>query len=108
MTGGLATRPLGKQGLHASAQGLGCMSLTKGFYAGDADLGPEADRIAVITTALESGITLLDTADLYGPYDNHILIGAPCTHLQVCTNSHSSSTGFWTPHEFLPVGCDHW
>lgn len=78
MTDQLPIRPLGKQGLQASAQGLGCMSLTKGFYGGDADLGPEADRIAVIKKALANGISLLDTADLYGPYDNHILIGTGC------------------------------
>lgn len=41
----------------------------------EAVLGPEADRIAVIQKALSSGVTLLDTADLYGPYTNHILIG---------------------------------
>ena len=76
----LPTRPVGKQGLHASAQGLGCMRLTKGFYGGEQDIGPEADRIAVIKTALAKGITLLSTADLYGPYDNHVLIG-----MQRCT-----------------------
>ena len=51
------------------------MSLTKGFYGGEQDIGPEADRIAVIKTALAKGVTLLSTADLYGPYDNHVLIG---------------------------------
>lgn len=75
--------------------------MTKGFYAGDADLGPEADRIAVITKALEGGITLLDTADLYGPYDNHILIGAYGTHLQIC--SPSSST--WLLHPARVSAC---
>ncbi|KAL3146583.1 hypothetical protein ABBQ32_000822 [Trebouxia sp. C0010 RCD-2024] len=67
-------RALGKQGLHASAQGLGCMSLTKGFYHDDSTLGPEEPRIDVIRTALSNGVTLLNTADFYGPYDNHKLI----------------------------------
>lgn len=53
------------------------MSLTKGFYHDDSTLGPEEDRIAVIRTAFSKGITLLNTADFYGPYDNHKLIGKP-------------------------------
>lgn len=65
-------RALGKQGLQASAQGLGCMSLSTGRQE---ELGPESDRIALIQKALSSGITLLNTADMYGPYANHILIG---------------------------------
>lgn len=68
----MPTRVLGKQGLQASAQGLGCMSLSTGRQE---ELGPERDRIAVIQKALSSGITLLNTADMYGPYANHILIG---------------------------------
>ena len=51
------------------------MSLTKGFYGGEGDLGPEDDRISVIKTALAKGVTLLNTADFYGPYENHLLIG---------------------------------
>ena len=71
----LPTRPLGKQGLRAAAQGFGCMSLSKGMYHDADNLGPEEDRIAVIRKALSIGVTLLNTADLYGPYDNHVLIG---------------------------------
>lgn len=51
------------------------MSLSKGMYHDADNLGPEEDRIAVIRKALSSGVTLLNTADLYGPYDNHVLIG---------------------------------
>lgn len=68
----LPMRALGKQGLQASAQGLGCMSLSMGPQE---QLGPASDRIAVIHRALSSGVTLLDTADMYGPYANHVLIG---------------------------------
>jgi len=71
----LPIRPLGKQGLRAAAQGFGCMSLSKGMYHDADNLGPEEDRIAVIRKALSSGVTLLNTADMYGPYDNHVLIG---------------------------------
>ena len=72
---GLPVRPIGKQGVHASAQGLGCMSLSKGAYHDASTLGPEEDRIALIRKALSSGVTLLNTADMYGPYENQELIG---------------------------------
>lgn len=62
---------LGSQGLEVSVQGLGCMSMSA-FY------GPpkhEADMIALIHHAVNSGITFLDTSDVYGPYTNEILLG---------------------------------
>ena len=52
------------------------MSLSKGMYHDESQLGPEEDRIALIHKAFSHGVTLLSTADLYGPYDNHVLIGA--------------------------------
>lgn len=51
------------------------MSLSKGMYHDESQLPPEEDRIALIHKAFDSGVTLLSTADLYGPYDNHVLIG---------------------------------
>ena len=86
----LPVRPLGKEGLHAAAQGLGCMSLSKGMYHDESQLPPEEDRIALIHKAFSSGVTLLSTADLYGPYDNHVLIGkqlayAPKQFRRKCT-----------------------
>jgi aryl-alcohol dehydrogenase-like predicted oxidoreductase len=63
-------RTLGTQGLTVSAQGLGCMGMSE-FY-GSAD---EGEAIATIQRALELGITLLDTADMYGPYTNERLVG---------------------------------
>ncbi|GKC85876.1 probable aldo-keto reductase 2, partial [Tanacetum coccineum] len=62
---------LGSQGLVVSAQGLGCMSMSS--YYGPAK--PEADMIKLILHAVESGVTFLDTSDMYGPYTNEILIG---------------------------------
>lgn len=61
---------LGSQGLVVSRQGLGCMGMSD-FY-GDAD---EAESIATIDRALELGVTMLDTADMYGPHTNEELIG---------------------------------
>ncbi len=63
------TRTLG-QGLHVSELGLGCMGMSE-FY-GTAD---EDEAIRTIHRALELGITLLDTADMYGPFTNERLVG---------------------------------
>ncbi|KAG7588135.1 NADP-dependent oxidoreductase domain superfamily [Arabidopsis suecica] len=62
---------LGSQGLEVSAQGLGCMGLT-GHYGASK---PETDAIAVIHQAIHSGVTFLDTSDIYGPETNEILLG---------------------------------
>jgi aryl-alcohol dehydrogenase-like predicted oxidoreductase len=71
------TRSLGRGGLQVSALGFGCMGISHG-------LGPAADRadgVAVIRAAVERGVTLFDTAEVYGPYVNEELVGealAPC------------------------------
>ncbi|XP_010553616.1 PREDICTED: probable aldo-keto reductase 4 isoform X2 [Tarenaya hassleriana] len=61
---------LGSQGLEVSAQGLGCMGLSA-FYGAPK---PESDAIAVLHHAINSGITFLDTSDIYGPETNEILL----------------------------------
>jgi aryl-alcohol dehydrogenase-like predicted oxidoreductase len=63
-------RTLGRQGLTVSAMGLGCMGMSEFYGASD-----EAESIATIHRALELGVTLLDTADMYGPFKNEELVG---------------------------------
>ena len=66
----LKTRRLGNQGLTTSSLGLGCMGMSE-FY-GDRD---DSESVATIHRALELGVTLLDTADVYGPHTNEELVG---------------------------------
>jgi aryl-alcohol dehydrogenase-like predicted oxidoreductase len=64
-------RKLGNSGLEVSALGLGCMGLSYGY-------GPATDKrdaIALIRTAVENGVTLFDTAEMYGPFTNEELVG---------------------------------
>lgn len=62
------SRSLGS--LQVGPQGLGCMGMSEFYGAGD-----EAESVAVIHRALELGVTLLDTADMYGPHVNEELVG---------------------------------
>ncbi len=64
-------RKLGNSGLEVSAIGLGCMGMSMAY-------GPPADKqamIVMIRQAVERGVTLFDTAEIYGPYVNEELLG---------------------------------
>src|SRR5258708_23969500 len=65
-------RRLGRNGPQVSAIGLGCMGFSE-FYASDA--ATDADAIGVIQSALSLGVNFLDTADMYGPFTNEVLVG---------------------------------
>ena len=67
----MTKRKLGNSGLEVSAIGLGCMGLSFGY-------GPAVDKqhgISLIQSAVERGVTLFDTAEVYGPFTNEDLVG---------------------------------
>jgi aryl-alcohol dehydrogenase-like predicted oxidoreductase len=66
----LTTRKLGQQGLTVSALGLGCMGMSQSYGTPD-----DAESLATIHRALELGVTLFDTAEVYGPHTNEELVG---------------------------------
>jgi aryl-alcohol dehydrogenase-like predicted oxidoreductase len=66
----LKTRRLGSQGLEVSALGLGCMGMSQSYGAAD-----ERESIATLHRAVELGVTLFDTAEVYGPFANEELLG---------------------------------
>ncbi len=66
----MQTRELGKSGLRVSAIGLGCMGMSEFYGPGD-----EAQSLATLQHALDSGVFFWDTADIYGPGTNEELVG---------------------------------
>jgi aryl-alcohol dehydrogenase-like predicted oxidoreductase len=67
----MQSRKLGTQGLEVSAIGLGCMGLSMAYGAAL----EEPAALKVIERAVELGVTFFDTAEMYGPFDNEILLG---------------------------------
>lgn len=63
-------RRLGPSGPTVSALGLGCMGMSWAYGPADAD-----EAVATIRRALDLGVTFLDTAEVYGPYENEKLVG---------------------------------
>ena len=64
-------RKLGNRGPEVSALGLGCMGMSMSY-------GPAGDRremVSLLRTAVERGVTLFDTAEVYGPFTNEELVG---------------------------------
>jgi aryl-alcohol dehydrogenase-like predicted oxidoreductase len=65
------TRALGNQGLVVGEIGLGCMGMSQSYGKPN-----DAESQATIDRALELGVTLFDTAEVYGPFANELLLGA--------------------------------
>lgn len=66
----MKTRTLGQHGPRVSALGLGCMGMSAFYGAHD-----DRESIATLHAALDRGINFLDTADMYGPHTNEVLVG---------------------------------
>ncbi|QKW09367.1 aldo/keto reductase [Streptomyces sp. NA04227] len=65
-------RTIGAAALGAGAVGLGCMPMSWG-YSSSRQNGEESLR--TVHAALDAGVSLLDTADMYGPFTNELLLG---------------------------------
>jgi aryl-alcohol dehydrogenase-like predicted oxidoreductase len=73
----MRTTSLGDDGPVVGVIGLGCMGMTHAYdIGGDRD---EGTSIGVIHQALDLGVTLIDTADVYGPHTNEELVGRALT-----------------------------
>ncbi|EPL8735527.1 aldo/keto reductase [Klebsiella quasipneumoniae] len=66
----MKTRYLGKEKFQVSALGLGCMGMS--FAYGGAE---ESQAINTVHAAVDMGVTFLDSAEVYGPFDNEVLVG---------------------------------
>src|SRR5919199_6587377 len=77
----LPTRKLGSQGLTVSALGLGLMGMSQSY--GSPEERDERESIATIHRAIELGVTFLDTAEVYGPYENEELLARALKELKV-------------------------
>jgi len=67
----MESRSLGGQGLAASALGFGCMGLNWAYAGG----GDATEAEATLIDAVDAGVTLFDTAEVYGPFENEKLVG---------------------------------
>lgn len=99
-------RELGLNGPEVSAVALGCMGMSDGYGPSD-----RADAIATIHTALDAGVTLLDTGDFYGSGHNEMLIaealrGRPrdSYQLSVKFGGLRDPAGGWGPMDGRPEG----
>ncbi len=68
----IPTRTLGSSGVEVGAIGLGCMGMSWGYGAAERN---DERSVSVIRRALDIGVTLIDTSDMYGPFTNEELVG---------------------------------
>src|SRR3979490_1473411 len=64
-------RKLGNGGLEVSALGLGCMGMSFSYGV----VHDEQEMISLMHAAVDRGITFFDTAEVYGPFTNEVLVG---------------------------------
>jgi aryl-alcohol dehydrogenase-like predicted oxidoreductase len=105
-------RRLGADGPLVSTLGLGCMGMSEGYGTSD-----EREAIATIQHALDLGLSFLDTADIYGPHINEMLVGRAirgrraevflATKFGFVSNSAGASTRQLDARpEYVQVACD--
>ncbi|MEP7043972.1 MAG: aldo/keto reductase [Dokdonella sp.] len=109
----MKTRTLGVHGPTVSAIGLGCMGLSE-FYS--TSRGSDAEGIALIRRAIELGVTLLDTSDIYGPFTNEVLVGKAlqglrdlvvvATKFGIMRNEKGERLGINGRPEYVHASCD--
>ncbi len=107
----MKTRKLGSQGLTVSELGLGCMGMSEFYGAGD-----ESESIRTIHRALDLGVNLLDTADMYGKGANEQLVGKAikdrrdrvvlATKFGIVRNDDSGFRGISGSPEYVRSACD--
>jgi aryl-alcohol dehydrogenase-like predicted oxidoreductase len=108
----MKSRMLG-HGLEVSAIGLGCMGLSD-FYS--TSRGSDAEGIALIRRAIELGVSLLDTSDIYGPFTNEVLVGKAiqglrdlvvvATKFGIMRNEKGERLGLNGRPEYVRASCD--
>src|SRR4026207_2374434 len=94
-------RKLGNSDLEVSALGLGCMGMSYGY-------GPPPNKqemISLIRAAVERGITLFDTAEVYGPFTNEELVGEALAPVRDHVVS-ATKFGFTISPEGKQIGVD--
>ena len=107
----LPTRRLGRSGLAVSAVGLGCMGMSDFYGARD-----DAESTRTLQRAVELGVTFFDTADMYGPHTNEVLVGkalAPhrddvviATKFGVVRGDDPSQRGYRADPDYVRDACD--
>ncbi|XP_075675392.1 IN2-2 protein-like [Castanea sativa] len=72
---GIGRIKLGSQGLEVSAQGLGCMGMSALYGPPKLKVRTRRDMVSLIHHAIHTGVTFLNTSNMYGPFLNEILLG---------------------------------
>jgi aryl-alcohol dehydrogenase-like predicted oxidoreductase len=95
-------RRLGGQGLEVAALGFGCMGLNWAYSGG----GDAAEAEATLLEAVDAGVTLFDTAEVYGPFENEKLVGRLLSGARRARVLIATKFGFRIGADGRPAGVD--